>query len=237
MRIKVVLFDLDGTLLPMDQDVFVKTYMGMLAKRLAPLGYDPSAFVGAMWSGTASMVKNNGEKTNEEAFWETFCKVLQRNALDDTPHFEKFYEEEFDKVSGVCGHTPQAADVLRACKQAGLRVALATNPLFPRIATQKRIAWAGLSPDDFELYTTYESERYCKPNLNYYRSIAERLGVSPTECLMVGNDVSDDMVARELGMQVFLLTDCLINKDQADISSYPNGGFDDLIRFIQNIRQ
>ena len=52
---------------------------------------------------------------------------------------------------------------------------------------------------------------------------------------MVGNDVSDDMVADGLGMQVFLLTDCLINKENVDISAYPNGNFNALIDFIQNL--
>ena len=58
-------FDLDGTLLPMDQDVFVKAYFGGISKRLAPLGYEPQALIGAIWSGTAAMVKNNGEVLNE----------------------------------------------------------------------------------------------------------------------------------------------------------------------------
>ena len=39
--IKTVLFDLDGTLLPMDQDNFVKAYFKNLAIKLAPHGYDP----------------------------------------------------------------------------------------------------------------------------------------------------------------------------------------------------
>ena len=109
---------------------------------------------------------------------------------------------------------------------------LATNPLFPAIATESRIRWAGLNKDDFELYTTYENSCFCKPNLDYYREILSRLGLQPEECLMVGNDVGDDMVARELGMQVFLLTDCLINKTNADLSQYPHGGFDELMAYI-----
>lgn len=36
MRIKTVMFDLDGTLLPMDQDQFTQYYFGLLAKKLAP---------------------------------------------------------------------------------------------------------------------------------------------------------------------------------------------------------
>lgn len=49
---------------------------------------------------------------------------------------------------------------------------------------------------------------------------------------MVGNDVSEDMVAKRVGMQVFLLTDCLINKENRDISLYPNGSFEELVRLL-----
>ena len=114
-------------------------------------------------------------------------------------------------------------------------MALATNPIFPAVATESRIRWAGLQPEDFELYTTYENSRYCKPNLNYYRDIVEQLDLTPEECLMVGNDVAEDMVVRELGMNVFLLTDCLINSAQKDISVYPNGGFPELLALIRSL--
>ncbi len=232
MPITTVLFDLDGTLLPMDQDVFVKTYFGLLAKRLAPLGYEPTQLVKAIWAGTSAMIKNTGEKTNEEVFWDDFASRYGDEARKHLPEFEAFYREDFDKVKEVCGFNLQARKVIDFLKQKGIRIALATNPIFPAIATQKRISWAGLAPEDFELYTTYENSNYCKPNLEYYKDILKKLGVDPKECLMVGNDVGDDMVAQKLGMQVFLLTDCLINKTDTDVSEYPNGNFDDLIEYI-----
>ena len=120
-------------------------------------------------------------------------------------------------------------------KQKGLRAVLATNPLFPSIATENRILWAGLKPEDFEFFTTYENSFHCKPNLDYYRDVLSHIGYSPEECVMVGNDVDEDMIARELGMQVFLLTPCLINKRGADITEYPNGGFDELIEYLQKL--
>ncbi|MBQ7839810.1 MAG: HAD family hydrolase, partial [Lachnospiraceae bacterium] len=113
--------------------------------------------------------------------------------------------------------------------------ALATNPLFPAIATQSRAKWAGLDPEDFALITTYENSYHCKPNPDYYQEIMDKLKVKPEECMMVGNDVSEDMIARELGMKVFLLTDCLINKDGADISQYPNGSFPELLDYIRSL--
>ena len=80
MPIKTILFDLDGTLLPMDQEVFVKTYMKLLAAKMAPYGYDPQLLVKGLWDGTAAMVKNDGRSTNETVFWNTFFSLLGRGA-------------------------------------------------------------------------------------------------------------------------------------------------------------
>lgn len=235
MGIKVVLFDLDGTLLPMDQNVFAKAYFGMLAKKLATRGYEPNTLIENIWKGTAAMVKNDGSKKNEKAFWDTFVSIYGEKALSDFPYFEEFYKNDFDKIREFCGYTPAARNIVDDLKIRGKRVALATNPIFPSVATELRMKWAGLDKNDFELFTTYENSRYCKPNLKYYEDILTALGVDATECLMVGNDVKEDMIASELGMKVFLLTDCIINKDGADISVYPHGGFDALSEFLNNI--
>ncbi len=232
MSVKTVLFDLDGTLLPMDQDIFAKAYFGGLAKKLAPHGYDPDALIPAILTGTKAMVNNDGTMLNEQAFWKTFCSILGEKAAEDEPLFADFYANEFQAIRQVCGYTPAAADTVRRIKQKGVRVALATNPLFPAVATESRIRWAGLQPEDFELYTTYENSRYCKPNPDYYRAVLEILGVEAKDCLMVGNDVGEDMVAETLGMQVFLLTDHLINKTDRPVDDFPHGGFDDLTAFI-----
>lgn len=235
MSLKAVLFDLDGTLLPMDQDVFIKTYFKGIAAKLAPHGYEPKALIDTIWAGTVQMIKNDGQTTNEKAFWNCFASGYGEKSLEDLPLFEKFYQESFDEVQAVCGYQPAAAEMIAKLKKAGLRVVLATNPIFPSIATRKRIRWAGLQPEDFELFTTYENSRYCKPNLRYYEEILEQLHVSPEECLMVGNDVGDDMVAQKLGMQVYLLTDCLINKANEDISHYNHGNFCELVQWLDTL--
>lgn len=235
MAIKAVLFDLDGTLLPMDQDVFVKTYFKGLAKKLAPRGYEPESLIKAVWGGTGAMMKNDGSKTNEQAFWDFFSGIYGQKALQDMPYFEEFYKTDFQKVKEVCGFDSMAAQIVRRLKEQGIKVALATNPIFPAIATESRMNWAGFSPDDFEMYTTYENIGYSKPNLEYFRQVANAIGVAPEDCLMVGNDVDDDMVAERLGMKVFLLTDNLINKSGTDVSLYPNGGFKELNDYLDNI--
>ena len=232
MKIKTVMFDLDGTLLPMDQDQFTKYYFGLLAKKLAPYGYDAEQLISGIWAGTAAMVKNDGSSTNEEAFWKKFSALMGEKVVEDKPLFEEFYRVEFQGARASCGFAPQAAGLVAKLKAAGYRVLLATNPIFPAIATENRIRWAGLEPEDFELYTTYENSCHCKPNPDYYRDILDRLALDPAECLMVGNDATEDTAAELTGMQVFLLTDCLINKENKDLSRWPHGGFDELEKFI-----
>lgn len=232
MSIKAILFDLDGTLLPMDFDVFVKTYFGLLAKKLAPYGYEPQQLIRTIWEGTSAMLHNDGSQSNEAAFWNIFTKVYGEESRKDIPVFDSFYENEFNQVKEICGFNPQAVETVRWLKENGFRQVLATSPIFPPIATINRMAWAGISPEDFEIFTTYENCSYCKPHPNYYLNLAKQLGLSPEECLMVGNDVSDDMSAAQTGMHVFLLTDCIINKDNKDISVYPQGDFAALREFI-----
>ena len=231
--INTVLFDLDGTLLPMDQDQFVHTYMTLLAKYLAPHGYESRHLIDAVWAGTKAMVENTGDTTNEEVFWENFCSIFGEDARKDLPLFEEFYATDFGHARRICGFEPAAAELIAMLKERGIRVVLATNPLFPAIATRQRIRWAGLRSEDFELVTTYENSRRCKPNPDYYREVLAALGVEPESCIMVGNDVDEDILpARELGMKTFLLTHSLLNRKGRSLEGIDRGGFAELKDFL-----
>ncbi len=235
MKIKAVLFDLDGTLLPLDQDEFIKTYFALLASSMKPHGYEPKQLVESTWKGTAAMIANDGSKNNSEAFWDVFTQIYGAEKLCDMELFDAFYRDTFGELQPLTSPNPMAASLIRTVKESGFRTVLATNPVFPQTATLHRMRWAGLAPEDFELYTTYENIGYCKPNLEYYREIARRLGVEPSECAMVGNDVNDDLVAERLGMQVFLLTDHLVNRKNVDISRYARGGFAELATWLNGL--
>ena len=76
MKITTILFDLDGTLLPMDNEEFTREYFKLLCRRLVPLGYDSKALVDGVWAGTYAMVKNDGSCTNEKAFWNKFAEKM-----------------------------------------------------------------------------------------------------------------------------------------------------------------
>lgn len=236
MNITTVLFDLDGTLLPMEQERFVGGYFKLLAEKLAPHGYEPKALTDTVWAGTAAMMQNDGSCCNESAFWNRAATLMGPKVLEDKALFDEFYSVEFNQAQALCGFAPQAAETVRTLKRRGFQVALATNPLFPAQATRSRIRWAGLEPDDFALYTTYEDSTFCKPNPAYFLEVAQRLNTPPEKCLMVGNDAVEDMAAQNAGMSVFLLTDCLVNTQGLDINAFPHGDFSALERFLSQLK-
>lgn len=213
MYITTILFDLDGTLLPMDQEKFTRRYFELLAEKMSAYGYEKNQLIDAVWKGTAAMVKNAGNASNEEAFWCKFAEIYGEEAFSDKELFNEFYEKEFQGARNFCGYDPKVAETIRKIKQMRLKTVLEINPIFPRSAVESRIGWAGLDVSDFEYITTYENSRYCKPNPEYYNEILSKLNLQSGECPMVGNDVTEDMVAQIVGMNVFLLTDCLINRE------------------------
>ncbi len=235
MSIKAVLFDLDGTLLPMDNDYFVKVYFGKLGATMTKYGIEPDVFHKALYAGIGAMQANDGKATNEELFWHAFECMAGGITEAQRAGFDYFYENVFPSVAEVCQKQPLARIALDLLREKGIRTVLATAPVFPETATKQRAAWGEVYFSDFELVTTYENVRHTKPDLAYYRDIVDFLGVRPEECLMVGNDAHDDMVAAKLGMEVFLITDCLINRKNVDISRYPHGSFADMVERLRRI--
>lgn len=231
-KFKAVLFDLDGTLLPMDQDDFVKAYFGAITKKIAPLGYSPEKLIKGLWKGTAAMSKNDGSLTNEQLFWKVFAGELGEKILEETPRFDEFYLNEFDSVKAICGFNAKAAQAVNALHTKGYKLVLASNPFFPMTAQKKRMIWAGVDPNKFVHITSYENSHYCKPDPRYYAEISDVIGIAPDECLMVGNDAEEDVSALDAGMSVFLLTDCIINKKEREVGGIPQGGFDEFIEFV-----
>ena len=228
-----ILFDLDGTLLPMDQDKFLNSYMSKMAVYMAPYGFDSKILHKAMWTGVGAMVKNDGSIRNEELFWNVFATFFDAELTELAKKITvDFYMTDFQKVAKDCGYSPKAKALITYLKEKGYRIVLATNPLFPAIATESRMRWAGLSPEDFDYYTVFENSSFCKPNLKYYEEVLDKIGCKAEDCYMVGNDVSEDMITEQLGFEVFLLTHSLINKENKDISNYPQGDFEDLKAFF-----
>ena len=113
--------------------------------------------------------------------------------------------------------------LVKSLQSRGYCVVLATNPLFPACAVTTRLGWIGLAPHDFLLITHYSNSTYCKPNPGYYLEVFKKVGKTPNQCLMVGNNPLEDMSAGALGASTFLVTDCLENETGADITAFRQG--------------
>lgn len=232
-RYDTIMFDLDGTLLPMDMEEFTSGYFRFLTAKMAAFGYEPQFLIDSIWKGTYAMVKNDGTKTNEQVFWDCFASIYGEKAAADSVHFNDFYDNEFNDAVKFCGFNELAGKIVRALKDAGYTIVLATNPLFPSFAQRHRIRWAGVDAENFTYISSYENSHYCKPNPLYYKELLQKLSLDPGKCLMVGNDAEEDCAAEDAGIDVFLLTDCLINGKDKDISGYPRGGFEDLMKYLK----
>lgn len=235
MRYRAILFDMDGTLVPMDTDEFANAYLKRVAGRFIPYGIDPMDVVNMVLSGMKAMVKNDGSRTNKEAFWQDAKGKLPMDLDQVDEIFTDYYQNEFKEVREETTANSLAREAVRLAREHADYVVLATNPLFPMIAQEERMSWVGLKPKDFDYVSSYEEDCYCKPNPAYYVAVCEKIGVSPRECLMIGNDTGEDMAAASsLGIDCFLVTDTAIEREEAPWGG-ARGSFAELVAMLSSL--
>jgi len=231
---KAVFFDLDGTLLPLDMDTFIYAYK----KAIAGNGFYNwiSEDNGEEIFGRAvvAMVTNDGRALNRDVFLDALSAEsgADRNMLLD--HMNEFYTNEYLQLESATQANEYVKRTIDILKEKGYRRILATNPLFPPVATDMRVKWAGLDPTDFEYITYYDNSHYCKPNKKYFEEILDHTRLKAEECYIVGNDVRDDLSAVGLRCEAFLVLDHVIG----DIEKGPEcqkGNYSDLLRFAEKL--
>lgn len=206
MPLKAVLFDLDNTLIIFEEPIFFKAYMKKISAHFTDL-MPPHEFVQKLVHSTQMMIQNNGEKTNADFFIDSFSNGLNVPREKLWQRFINFYENEFEEFKSLMTPLPGVHDVLSNLKQKGLKIVIATNPMFPMIVQKVRLSWSGIDDIPFDLITSAENTTFCKPRLEYYHQICDLIDEQPQHCLMVGNDAFNDMIASKIGMKTFLTTD------------------------------
>ncbi|MBO5525569.1 MAG: HAD family hydrolase [Clostridia bacterium] len=235
MKYQAILFDLDGTLVPMDAETFTKGYFEGLVKKLAKHGLSADEIIRYVWAGTKAMVMNDGTKTNEDAFWNEFYRLSGKSKEEINADCLDFYAREFDDAKRYTLKNELAKDAVALAREKAEYVILATNPLFPMVGQRTRMSWVGLTEADFDLVTAYETQRYCKPNPAYYVAICEKTGLDPKACLMIGNDENEDMyAAASVGMDTYLVTDCVIKSEKHPYEG-KRGTFSDLVALLKSL--
>lgn len=233
---KAILFDLDGTLLNIDMDMFLQKYFAKMMEMAANEGYSESkGLVQNVFKSTGVMIANRDPAvSNEEAFMQDFLNSLPYPEKKVRVFFDKFYAQGFPQLRQYCRPFPGIPEMMQTVCSRGVKVVIATNAVFPMTALQQRLEWAGVGNLDFELITSYELMHFCKPHQEYYLEIAKRIGVSPEDCLMVGNDKGEDLPAGKVGMKTFLVEDMLIDNG-TDLLPDWNGSLQELMIFINGL--
>ena len=211
--IEAVLFDLDGTLLRSRMTELIPRYVEGLAGYCADF-VKPKRFIKAKINAIRELIQTagDGSLTIEERLYAIMQRELGLPAgllQQSLAHFQK---HELANLQDLVRPIPLAKQILLECRECGVPLVLATNPVFPRFMVQARMAWGEIDDGFFRSITTYENSRFCKPQAGYFLEIAAFLGVPPEHCLMVGNDLSHDLAAVAVGMQAFLVDTWLVER-------------------------
>lgn len=229
-----ILFDLDGTLLPMDFDRFMTEYFTRIGMHFHDL-IDGKTLVQYIWASTNEMIRINDGRTNNDIFMEHFQTLVNDELEPYQERFTAFYKEKFNKIQVSTWKSERMIKSVRLLQEKGYELVVATNPLFPLQANLHRIRWAGFEPSMFTHITSLEENTSCKPHTLFFQEVLQAIGKEPEECIMVGNDVYDDLGARELGIDTFLITDCLLNEKNIEYETDYEGTYEAFYDFVQQL--
>jgi FMN phosphatase YigB (HAD superfamily) len=230
--IRTVLIDLDDTLLVNSMDRFLPAYFQRLGDYLSEM-VDPERMLAALMAGTRAMLSNEDPTALlGRTFADIYYPQLDLNEAQLTDRIQHFYAQIFPLLQPLTALNPGARALVEQLIADKTEVVIATNPLFPRLAIEERLRWAGIPVDEFDytLVTSYEHFHFTKPKPAYYTEILGLLGRRADEAVMIGNDVSADLEpAREIGMPVFHL-----HAEPAE--GYPGGDFQQALEWLRKVQ-
>ena len=203
--LKAVLFDLDNTLIRFDEREFFEAYIPRISRVFSDL-MSPETLLEKLLLSTQMLMTNNGQLSNAEYFMSFFSQGYERYKAEIWKRFIRFYETEFDEFRPLVSVIPGVREIFVKLREKGVKLVIASNPIWPQVVQKKRLAWAGLGDWDFALVTGIENMSYCKPNIGYYLEVCKKINEKPEGCLMVGNDPVNDLVVAKVGMKTFLVT-------------------------------
>jgi len=234
-KIKGVLFDLDGTLLQVEMKDFIPAYIDGLAQHFTDVAHRYTFASTVRDAITVLLMNEDPSVTNEEQFAAVLHYRFGIDAETVSDRLADFYEDGLADLAPLVHPLPLARQILERCFERGFKVAIATNPVFPRKMVEARLAWGGIGDFPFDHITSFENSRYCKPHTGYFRDVLSELGLAPAQCLMVGNDTGHDLAARAAGIPTYLVDTWLVDRTGGDFVADFRGGLPELFQLLGSI--
>ena len=233
--IQAILFDLDGTLLSIEMDAYISGYVRELGRHFSDLA-NRCRFADTVVTTAFDLLNaDQGEQTMEELFLALLEERLGIGAQLFRDRLRQFCENGLHRLAPLVRPFPLARRILRHCFDSGLQVIVATNPVFPRPVVEARLKWGQLDDFPFDLITSYENCRFCKPHRQYFDDILHSQGLEPRQTIMVGNDTEYDLPAQQAGLVTFLLDTCLIDRHNRSAHADFRGSHQDLLELVRCI--
>ena len=232
--IKNIIFDLDGTLINTFQEKFNKKYFEGIYKKFALAGYDAKLLSKTVLDGVQVMIRNDGSKSNEGIFWDNFKNQTNIQKEEIIGLFEDYYNNEYNELFDCVEKIEVTTNAISILKDKGYNLILATNPLFPYVAVEKRASWGKIDCKEFSYVTTYENSSYAKPNINYYKEIISNNNLIEEETMMFGNDLVEDLAIEKLNIPCFIITDNMLNVENLN-NCTKKGNYNEFLNFVNSL--
>lgn len=180
--IRAVIFDMDGVLAD-SEPLINEAAIAMFAER--GLTVQPADFLPFVGAGEDRYIGGVAEKYGFP--------------LDLPAAKRRTYEIYLDLVPLKLQSFPGVHDLIRACREAGLRLAVASSADAIKVkANLKKIA---LPPETWDVVLTGETVQRNKPAPDIFLLAARKLGMNPVECVVVEDAVNGVQAAKSAGMR------------------------------------
>jgi len=232
-NIQAVLFDLDGTLVDVDMNRFVQSYLRRLTEHMSDQ-VNPLRATQTLHHAVAAMFANtDASRTLESILFEVLQEELAVSSEWYVECLARFCQDDLESLRPLVTGHPLSSQLIESSLNRGWKVVLATNPIFPRVVVDARVSWGGMDGDAFYHVAAYETAHFCKPRPLFFKEILGRLQIPAEACLMVGNDTVHDLAASQVGMQTCLLTPWAFKRPDACFEADWKGRHEELLALIE----
>ncbi|WP_233119508.1 HAD-IA family hydrolase [Thermosipho affectus] len=190
-----IFVDYDGTLIKNDEREFMKEYFNLLSDFSK---IDSKKLIALVMESINEILSNLDTSRNLfERFLDEISKKSNRSRKYWKDLFFEFYDEKFLNLKKIIRKNQFLVDLI---KNTNNKVIFASNPLFPKVAVEKRIEFVDLNPGDFFYITSMENAHYAKPDPRFFEEIIQTLSISPKDCVMIG-DSENDKACEKVGIK------------------------------------
>jgi len=186
--VDAVLFDMDGVLC--DSEPLICEAARQMFRERYGVDLDPEEFRPFVGAGEDRYLGGPAER-----------RGLRLNLPPDKA---RTYEIYLELIRGRLRPLPGAVGFVRACRQLGLRTAVATSA--DRIKMDGNLREIGLPAKTFDAVVTGEDIEHKKPAPDIFLLAARRIGVPPERCVVVEDAVSGVTAAKAAGARCLGLT-------------------------------